>query len=82
MKKIIRLNESDLARIVKKVIKENNMCSPEDSKPSNQRPLCTEIPIKSGMLLAMGDIAFIQYKDESNCPKLCRVENQTTISLA
>jgi hypothetical protein len=82
MKKVIRLNEGDLARIVKKVIKENNMCSAEDSKPSNQRPLCAEVSIKSGMLLAMGDMAFIQYNDEKNCPKLCRVENQTTISLA
>jgi len=82
MKKTIRLTESDLANLVKRVIKEQseNMCVAD--KADSQRPLCSDEGITSGNLLAMGDMAFIQYKDEANCPKLCRVENNTSVTIA
>ena len=82
MKKIIRLTESDLASIVKKVIKEEsqNMCVAD--KPDSGRPLCSEVGITSGKLMAMGDIAFISYTDDANCPKLCKVENNTSVTIA
>lgn len=85
MKKVVRLNERQLTGLIKKVIMENapqggQMCKAD--KPDSGRPNCTEVSITSGNLLAMGDIAFIQYKDEANCPKLCKVANNTTITLA
>ena len=85
MKKVVRLNERQLTGLIKKVIMENapqggQMCKAD--KPDSGRPNCTEVSITSGNLLAMGDIAFIQYKDEANCPKLCKVENNTAITLA
>lgn len=92
MKKVVRLNERQLTSLIKKVIMENpargflnnnqQYCDPEDKKPSSGRPLCTEVSITSGNLLAMGDMAFIQYTGEGNCPKLCKVANNTAITLA
>jgi|LauGreDrversion4_2_1035121.scaffolds.fasta_scaffold1338498_2 hypothetical protein len=82
MKKVIRLSERDLANLVRRVVKENQMCSPNDSKPSSDRPLCSEEGIKEGNLLVMGDEAYVQYTDEANCPKLCRVPNETKITFA
>jgi len=85
MKKVVRLNERQLTSLIKKVIVENTpprpqMCVAE--KPDSGRPLCAEVSITSGNLLAMGDMAFIQYKDSANCPKLCKVANNTAITLA
>ncbi len=87
MKKVIRLSERDLANLVRRVVKENQMCSPNDNKPSSDRPLCSEEGIKEGNLLVMVDEknepkAYVQYTDEANCPKLCRVPNDTKITFA
>ena len=80
MKKVIKLSESDLTRIVKRVIKENEMCVAD--KPDSSRPLCSEVNVDSGNLLAMGDQAFLQYKDEANCPKLCKVADKTLVTIS
>jgi hypothetical protein len=82
MKKVIRLSERDLANLVRKVVKENQMCSSNDSKPSPNRPLCSEEGVTGGNLLVMADEAYVQYTDEANCPKLCRVPNKTKITFA
>ncbi len=82
MKKVIRLSERDLANLVRRVVKENQMCSPNDNKPSSDRPLCSEEGIKEGKLLVKGDEAYLQYTDEANCPKLCIVPNETKITFA
>ena len=84
MKRVVRLNERDLTKLIKRVIVENaptnNMCVAE--KAESSRPLCTEVNINSGNLLAMGDQAFLQYKDQANCPKLCKVADKAMVTLS
>lgn len=77
-----RLMESKINNLIKRIVKEdsNNMCVAD--KPDAGRPLCSEVNISSGNLMAMGDQAFLQYKDEANCPKLCKVENNTSVTIA
>ena len=58
------------------------MCKAEDAKPGAGRPDCTKVGIKSGKLLVMGEEAFIHYIGEGNCPKKCKVKNNTDITLA
>ena len=83
MEKIVRLTELDLSRIVRRVIKEDGeMCSSKDQKPSKERPLCSSENISSGPIISLDDIMFIYYKDDHNCPKLCRVEHKTKVTLS
>jgi len=83
MKRINKLTESDLTRIVRRVIKEDGeMCSSKDQKPSTERPLCSSEKISSGPIISVGDTMFISYKDDANCPKLCRVEQKTKVTLS
>ena len=85
MKKVVRLNERELTRLIKNIVLENpvgvgQMCVKDT--PNKSRPLCSELSVGSGNLLAMGDTAFLQYKDNANCPKLCRVNNNTPVTIS
>ena len=81
MKRLVRLGERDLSRIVRKVIMEQS-CSAEDQKPSSDRPLCTESGVSGGKIISFGNDMFLHYKDDSNCPKLCKVNQETTVTLS
>lgn len=89
MKRVVRLNERDLTKLIKRVIVENaptnNMCVAE--KADSGRPNCTKVGVKSGKLIVTGDergggMAFLMYKDKDNCPKLCMVANETMVELS
>ena len=83
MKKTVRLTELDLSRIVRRVIKEEGeMCSSKDQKPSTERPLCSSENVSNGKIISFGEEMFLQYKDDANCPKLCRVEQETTVTIS
>jgi len=89
MKRIIRLTESDLVRIIDKHVnttKKNylseEMCSANDAKPSSDRPLCSESGVSSGKIISFGNDMFLSYKDDSNCPQLCKVNQKTTVTLS
>lgn len=85
MKKVVRLNERELTRLIKNIVMENapgggQMCVKDT--PDKSRPLCSELSVGSGNLLVMSDTAFLQYKDNANCPKLCRVINNTPVTIS
>ena len=58
------------------------MCSANDEKPSSNRPLCSESGVSSGKITSFNNEMFLHYKDESNCPKLCKVNQKTTVTLS
>lgn len=85
MKKVVRLNERELTRLIKNIVMENTpeggqMCVKDT--PDKSRPLCSELSVGSGNLLVMGNTAFLQYKDNANCPKLCRVIDNTPVTIS
>jgi|688.fasta_scaffold1979751_1 hypothetical protein len=81
MKRLVRLGERDLSRIVRKVIMEQS-CSAEDQKPSAGRPQCSEAGVTSGKIISLGELMFLHYRDEANCPKLCSVNQETQVTLS
>ncbi len=86
--KTIKLNERELTRLIRNVVMEQpSRFTQEEQKclknmPDLSRPVCSTIGIKSGRIFASTSTIFLQYLDESNCPKLCRVGNDTKVTIS
>jgi hypothetical protein len=84
MKRIVRLTESDLTRIVRRVIKEDE--TEGCKKPTTSgRPDCKDVEKAKtigGKIISIDDSVFMMYKDEGNCPTYCKFSESTTYKIA
>lgn len=78
MKKVVRLTESELSNLIKRVVKEQQSteaCRKEDQMPSPTRPMCSSFEMAKSvggkMIPVSGDV-FMMVMDKG-CPKLCKV---------
>jgi hypothetical protein len=73
MTRIVRLNENDLSRIVRRVLKEDNFC-----KPNDKRGNCFDLgeaKTIGGKMIPLDDGVYMMVTIEG-CPKLCKVEDE------
>lgn len=93
MKKVVRLNERELTRLIKNIVMENapgggQMCKAEDAKPGAGRPTCEQKGVTSGKLFAditndKKAVMFLSYTNkETGCPSICKVNNNTPVTIS
>lgn len=91
-KKIVRLNERELTQLIKSVIKESPMAPMSAGEPKQgcqkqtSQPNCSEFePAKTiGGRIFNTDVQVVvmMVKDESGCPKFCRVNDKELYKLS
>lgn len=76
-----RILESHRRATALQYLKEDDqMCSAEDQKPSSSRPACQKG--QSGSFFVSDNQGYVMYKDESGCPKLCKVLDKSIVTLS
>lgn len=92
-KRIVRLNERELTQLIKSVILEQPTAAPttatgndsQKCEKQTSQPNCSEFePAKTigGRIFNTDGRVVMMVKDESGCPKLCRVNDKELYKLS